>query len=145
MDALHPGIPNTHPVGRRADYPLLFRLHLSGGGRHEELIYVRTVLVHTQRHWHPTGHFLVRHARSCSHMHHAHVYRQLRSVLLDDAAPQLAPFRHPTDLAPDGQHPVDSRTLSAQPNDRRRQHFSDPDCKKHYIFLYIWVLYTVDR
>ncbi|MFK2244714.1 hypothetical protein ACIXN2_03875 [Bacteroides fragilis] len=36
-------------------------------------------------------------------MHHAHVYRQLRSVLLDDvpddAAPQLAPFRHPTDLA----------------------------------------------
>mgnify|MGYP001523882977 CR=1 FL=1 len=49
MDALHPGIPNTHPVGRRADYPLLFRLHLSGGRRHEELIYVRTVLVHTQR------------------------------------------------------------------------------------------------
>ena len=124
-------------------------LHLSGGGRHEELIYVRTVLVHTQRHWHPTGHFwfgtleavatcitltfTVNFAQCYWMMYRMTLHRSLRHFAIQLISPLMVSILLIAVL-----YPLSLMTEGGNI-------FLTLIVKSIYIFLYIWVLYTVDR
>ena len=138
--------PDSVTVRRDSDHTVFFRLHLPGGGRHEEPVRVRTVLVRAQRGGHAARNLLFRHADGSGKLHRCHVHRQLRAMLLADVPgdfPAKRPAVRPSAPFSDGGKPADGGHSPADTvRDGRNKYFSYNNCKKYSKFYYLWGIYT---
>ena len=146
MAAVRTRFPDSVTVRRDSDHTVFFRLHLPGGGRHEEPVRVRTVLVRAQRGGHAARNLLFRHADGSGKLHRRHVHRQLRAMLLADVPgdfPAKRPAVRPSAPFSDGGKPVDGGHPPADTvRDGRNKYFSYNNCKKYSKFYYLWGIYT---